>query len=314
MKFIIIGTGGIGAFYGAKLTESGHDVFFVARGEHLNALRQNGLTLLHAGHRFSSPVNVAALAEVSPQELIAFDAVILSTKSNSTENIAKELADKLVSIQKEDFPFFLSLQNGVENEDILCNYLPEEKVIGGLSRKIGAHIVNPGVIEATGNAETFIGAIKSSNEAESFLKAFKDILTGINLFCEISDNIKSDLWKKLIINNGVNAICALLRIETGELMSHDKLSRIVLGLMQETAVAAKAANIIFSKEDVIQMHDLITNFDSIKPSMLVDVENNRPIELDEICNIVIKNCELQNIDAPYTRTISSLLAYTYLEN
>ena len=53
------------------------------------------------------------------------------------------------------------------------------------------------------------------------------------------------------------------------------------------------------------------NHDSIKPSMLVDVENNREIELDEICNVVIKNCEAQGLDAPYTRTISTLLEYTY---
>ena len=73
---------------------------------------------------------------------------------------------------------------------------------------------------------------------------FKNILTNVDTFCGITDDIKFELWKKLIINNGVNAICALLRIKTGELMSHDKLSKIVLGLMRETATAARVQNVI----------------------------------------------------------------------
>jgi 2-dehydropantoate 2-reductase len=216
----------------------------------------------------------------------------------------------LTSIRKS-FPFIISLQNGVENEDILCNYFPKEKVIGGLCRKIGAHIIKPGVIEATGNIETIIGAMKSTNKSKAFLLDFKKILTNVDTFCGITDDIKFELWKKLIINNGVNAICALLRIKTGELMSHDKLSKIVLGLMRETATAARVQNVNFSQEDINEMYELIKKFDSIKPSMLVDVENNRPIELDEICTIVIKNCEELGLDAPYTRTISTLLDFTY---
>jgi 2-dehydropantoate 2-reductase len=153
--------------------------------------------------------------------------------------------------------------------------------------------------------------MKPTNKSKAFLLDFKNILTNVDTFCGITDDIKFELWKKLIINNGVNAICALLRIKTGELMSHDKLSKIVLGLMRETATAARVQNVNFSQEDVNEMYELIKKFDSIKPSMLVDVENNRPIELDEICTIVVRNCEKLGMDAPYTRTISTLLDFTY---
>lgn len=310
MNFIILGAGGIGSFYGAKLIKSDHHVLFVARGKHLEALQQNGLKLQHPKFEFDGQINVSNLSDLNSFDLLKVDAVIITTKSTSTESIAKELSKKLTSVRKS-FPFIISLQNGVENEDILCNYFPKEKVIGGLCRKIGAHIIKPGVIEATGDIETIIGAMELTNKSKAFLLDFKNILTNADTFCGITDDIKFELWKKLIINNGVNAICALLRIKTGELMSHEKLSKIVLGLMRETATAARVQNVNFSQEDINEMYELIKKFDSIKPSMLVDVENNRPIELDEICTIVIKNCEELGLDAPYTRTISTLLDFTY---
>ncbi len=81
--------------------------------------------------------------------------------------------------------------------------------------------------------------------------------------------------------------------------------------MEETAKAAMSEKIEINKKEVEAMHSLITNFDSIKPSMQVDVENGRNIELDEICGAVIRGCEALGEDAPYTRTISTLLDFTY---
>lgn len=313
MDFLILGAGGIGSFYGALLINSGHDVFFIAKDAHLKALQHNGLKLQHPKLTFCEQVKVDDLKNVNPNWLQKIDAVIITTKSTSTDPIIKELFLKLKEIKREALPFFISLQNGVENEDIISKYIPKNKVIGGLCRKIGAHIVKPGVIEATGNIETIIGAIEPDNKNKEFLNSFSEILEKANTICELTDDIRFELWKKLIINNGVNAICALLRIKTGELMAHDKLSRIVLGLMRETAKAAKLQDVNFKDEDILEMFELISKFDSIKPSMLIDVEHKKNIELDEICNIVIKNCEIQGEDAPYTRTISSLLEFIYLE-
>ncbi|PLY05221.1 MAG: ketopantoate reductase [Arcobacter sp.] len=312
MNFIILGAGGVGSFYGARLIFSGHNVTFVARGEHLRTLQQNGLKLLHPKFSFDKKVKALALNNLSSKLLHDIDAVIITTKSTSTLSIAKELLEILKS--SESIPYIISLQNGVENEKILCEFFDRKSVIGGLTRKIGAHIIEPGVIEVTGNVETIIGAIEKDEKNRAFLDKFTEIIQECDIKCEVVDDINFELWKKLIINNGVNAICALLRIKTGELMSHEKLSKIVFGLMNETAIAAKVDKVFFSSDDVSQMYELIKNFDSIKPSMLVDVEHNREIELDEICNIVIENCQLQDIDAPYTRTISTLLEFTYIEN
>ena len=309
MKFLILGAGGIGSYFGARLINAGHDVIFVARAKQLEALQQKELKLQHPEFCFSKKVIAYTIDEIKSFDAHYFDAVLLTTKSTSTLTLAKHL--QMWFANEKNIPYIISLQNGVENEEILSESLNKQYVIAGLTRKIGAHIVSPAVISATGSAETILGSLEETKENQTFLKNIEQVFNDAKIPTQISENIKLELWKKLIINNGVNAICALLKKETGVIMHHEKLSKIVYGLMNETASAALNIGIRISKKEIDDMFNLITNFDSIKPSMLVDVENNREIELDEICNVVIKNCEALGLDAPYTRTISTLLEYTY---
>ena len=309
MKFLILGAGGIGSYFGARLINAGHEVIFVARAKQLEALQQNELKLHHPEFCFSKKVIAYTIDEIKSFDAHYFDAVLLTTKSTSTLALSKHL--QMWFANEKNIPYIISLQNGVENEEILSESLNKQYIIAGLTRKIGAHIVSPAVITATGTAETILGSLEETKENQTFLKNIEQVFNEAKIPTQISLHIKLELWKKLIINNGVNAICALLKKETGVIMHHEKLSKIVYGLMNETARAALNMGIKISKKEIDDMFNLITNFDSIKPSMLVDVENNREIELDEICNVVIKNCEAQGLDAPYTRTISTLLEYTY---
>jgi len=198
MNFLILGAGGIGSFYGTKLIASGEDVIFVAREEHLKALQEYGLNLHHPKFNFYQKVKAYELNKIKKEILYNIDAVILTTKSISTKTIAEELSSLFDT--KKRCPFIISLQNGVENEVILCNYFPKEKIICGLSRKIGAHIIKPGVIEVTGNVETIIGAIEQTKENEEFISVFSEIINSSGILCEVSNNIQLELWKKLIKN------------------------------------------------------------------------------------------------------------------
>ncbi len=309
MRFLILGAGGIGSYFGARLINAGHDVIFVARGKHLDALQHNQLKLQHPEFCFSKKIISYSIDDIKKLNAHSFQAVLLTTKSTSTGTLSKHL--QMWFDNEKKIPYIISLQNGVDNEEILSLVLNKKYIIAGLTRKIGAHIVSPAVINATGSAETILGSLEKTVENSSFLEEIKNIFNNAKIPTQISENINLELWKKLIINNGVNAICALLKKETGIIMHHEKLSKIVYGLMNETAIAASNKGIKISKKEVDDMYELITNFDSIKPSMLVDVENNRELELDEICNVVIENCEALGLDAPYTRTISTLLEYTY---
>ena len=96
-------------------------------------------------------------------------------------------------------------------------------------------------------------------------------------------------------------------------MHHPKLSSLVFGLMQETAKAARVLHVNISEEDVDAMFELIKGFDSIKPSMLVDLEHGRALEIEEICGVVIRILNEVGQDAPYTKTIAFLLEFTLEE-
>jgi len=227
----------------------------------------------------------------------------------STKVLALQLASWFGKSDK--IPYLVSLQNGVENENILAKSIKSEFIIAGLTRLIAAHIKEPGLIEAQGEVETILGAIKPSVKNKQFLQDLKTVLDQTPTKTILSSNIIKDLWLKLIINNGVSASCALLEEKSGVLLHDAKTSKILYGLMSEAALASQALDLGITQKEVNNMFELMKEFDSIVPSMWVDKNNNKDLELEEICGTVIKYCEKQGLDAPYTRSVSSILEFLY---
>jgi 2-dehydropantoate 2-reductase len=307
MKLAIIGAGGIGGYFGAALANAGHEVTFVARGAHLKAMQEHGLHVSHPSLSFHQAVHATDVQGLCNEDASAYDGLILLAKSMETQPIAHALQGWFATATRT--PFVVSLQNGVENETVLCQALGSQHVIGGLTVKLSAHIVSPGVVEALGDAQIVIGPMEKTAKARAFVEALDVAFTQAGVRVEKTEEIQKELWKKLLINNGVNALCALLEVKTGTITHHPNLSQLVLGLMQETAQAARALHVNLTGEDVEAMFHLIKTFESIKPSMLVDVEQGRSVELEEICGVVIRTLEAAGKDAPYTKSIAYLLAY-----
>lgn len=312
MRFSIIGAGGIGCYYAARLIEAGHEVTLVARGEHLQAMRSDGLSVNHPELTFNQAVAACTsddwLAQTEPSQV---DVVIVCLKGMHTEMFAQQLGDWCQRYKGQDLPFVLSLQNGVENEKYLVDALPKELVLGGIARRIGAHIVQPGVVDAVGPAQVIFGLWPSHQDINptqlAAINALGDVFNQALVPTEVSADINKELWRKLMVNNGFNPICTLLQIETGEVASLPTLAPLIKGAMQEAALAAKANGVAFTSEEVDEMFELISTFDSIKPSMLIDREKGRPLEIEEICGVVIRGCEQLGKDAPYNRCIATLL-------
>ncbi len=309
MNIVVIGAGGIGAFYGLILHSVGNNIRFVARGENLKYLKKNNIKLTHPKYEIKANIETLSMEELLEENPNKTDVILLATKSMSTESICQKLSSWVKDI--ENPPYFVSLQNGVENENIMAKYYDDNFVIGGLTRLIVAHTISLGHVDSTGEVETILGAINPTKENQIFLQKLKSELDKTPTHTILSENIRVELWNKLIINNGVNAICALLKEKSGELINHQKTSIIVYNLMREACLASKAVGLNLEEDDAKKMFDLMKNFDSIKPSMWIDIENNRDLELEEICGVVIKYCEKQGLDAPYTRTVSTILEYLY---
>lgn len=311
LKLLMIGAGGIGGYYSARLAEAGHEVVLTARGEHLAALQKNGLLVHYEGQQLACQLPAVDHATLMQNyQSSDFDVIVIALKSTATQAVLNELEPWLKTSQVP----VLSLQNGVDNEPLIAQVLGESRVLGGLAVRIGGHIIKPGVVEAEGVAEIVMGAWPAANEQANqgtFLEALQKAFVQAGIPTRVSDTIGYELWRKLIINNGVNPISALTGLDTQSLTQHPELSKIVYGMMMETAKSAKADGLDLDKKDVDEMFELISSFNAIKTSMLVDKEKGRPLELDSIAGAVIRRSEALAIEAPYTRTVSALLKLAY---
>lgn len=308
MHFLIIGAGGIGCYYGARLQNSGHSVSYLARGKHLVAMQQKGLKVTHEDFEFCEHVNAFDVYKLHQEKTCdQYDLLILTTKGGSTSNILEELRGWLGTASTP----FLSLQNGVDNEPLISEVIGENRTYGGLAVRISGHIISPGEVEATGPAQVIMGTWPSSNscstQGKEVIENFSKEFNNASIPTQVSPNIQHELWRKLIINNGVNPLSALSGLDTRAMTLHPVLTKTVYQLMEEVARVSKADNVELTKADVDEMYDLICTFDGIKTSMLVDKEKGRPLELDAICGAVLNRASKLDIDTPATELINALL-------
>ncbi|KFZ37897.1 2-dehydropantoate 2-reductase [Shewanella mangrovi] len=308
MRFVVLGAGGIGCYYAARLLAAGHRVLLVARGEHLLALQQQGLNVEHPQFSFQQAVEATDIQGlISDYRASDFDWLLLAAKSSATLPMMQQLQAWLSA--NPALPV-LSLQNGVDNEAHIAEVIGKARTVGGLAVKIGAHILAPGRVEATGIAHVDFGAWPNTQEnpaLQTELGLLSQIFTEANIPNALYDDVSYALWRKLVINNGVNPLTALTLLNTQEVTQHPVFTQTVKSMMQETGRAANAAGVHLTEQDIDEMYQLICGFDAIKTSMLVDRLKGRAMEIDDICGPVIRECKAAGQPALTTELIQSLL-------
>lgn len=205
LSILMIGAGGIGGYYGARLAEAGHRVVLTARGAHLAALQKNGLVVHYEERviecRVPAVDHAALIKNYQPAD---FDVIAVALKSTATKAVLGELGQWLA---RSEVPV-LSLQNGVDNEPLIARMLGDTRVLGGLAVRIGGHIVEPGVIAAEGVAQIVMGewpcAPAEQDARRPLLEILQSAFEQAGIPTTISDDIRYELWRKLVINNGVN--------------------------------------------------------------------------------------------------------------
>lgn len=306
MKIVIWGAGGIGCYYGARLQLAGHEITYVARGEHLHAMQTEGLIVEHESLNFKGFVDAVDQTTLMAKHACnEFDLIIFTVKTNASREI---LADAEKWLLQGSTPV-LSLQNGVENEQIIADTVGENRTLGGLAVRIGGHIQEPGVIEARGVAQIVLGCWPNVLKRSELLHYSETLVSAFNqagIPSTLSGNIQKELWRKLLINNSVNPISALTGLDTKTLTHDPVYKKVIYKIMQETAVAARNHGVEISQHDVDEMFKLISEFDAIKTSMLVDKEKGRPLELDGICGPVLRNTNID--ESLITALVSQLLS------
>lgn len=289
MRVVIWGAGGIGCYYGSKLQLAGHEITYVARGDHLEAMQLKGLVVEHERLSFSGAVSAVDQTELlNNYNCDDFDLIVLTVKANATQEIISQSRHWLSRGQTP----VLSLQNGVENEQLIAEAVGNSRTLGGLAVRIGGHIQEPGVVTAKGIAQIVLGcwpSVAETNNTKYFAEKLVDTFNRAGIPTTHSEDIQNELWRKLLINNGVNPLSALTELDTKSITHDSVYKHVVYKMMEETALAARNHGVDVTERDVDEMFKLISEFDAIKTSMLVDKEKGRPLELDGICGPVLRN-------------------------
>lgn len=300
MNVLVMGCGAIGSFYAERLAKAQANVTVTARGAHLAALKRNGLTVVHDGEVRHQTVTAYSHAELQTAcQADYFDVIIIALKATQTQGLLDELGDWLARGKTP----VLSVQNGVDNEPYLASFLGQERVWGGLSVRSGGEISAPGVATTTGIYKIIMGPWPASNTIPGNLTALACLWQSQNVPLQISHDIQKELWKKLIVNCGVNPLSAVTRLKTYELTHQPELAHKVYGAMQETGRAAAYDGVDITPGEVDDMFTLIKSFNSIKTSMLIDLEKGRELELYAILGSVIVRCRLLGKPAEITETL-----------
>lgn len=299
MKVLIAGTGGVGGYYGAWLLKTGHDVWFLARGDNLKALREDGLTVLSSAGdlRFERVQAAEDGGDVAP-----VDAVLFCVKTYDNATAARAVAPAL-----REGTVICSLQNGVENEAFLSERFPQAVVLGGIAR-IESWLDGPGVVVQRGQvADLVIGPFdrRDHRAAEEMAAAFD----GTPVPVSISNDVVGALWFKLLIISGIGGATAFCRCPIGRVRADDRLRALLMGCFRETEAVAAALGIALPPDPVARIVESVDHYlaPDAKSSMCRDVERGRPLEVEAINGAVVRSGERTGVPTPANREVLDAL-------
>jgi 2-dehydropantoate 2-reductase len=299
MKIAIIGAGGVGGFFGARLQQAGADVHFVARGAHGAAMRVEGL-------RVESPLGDIHLPRVNvtdnPADIGPADIVWLAVK-------LWDMDAAITSMRPLMAPHtgVISFQNGVEKDDILREAFGDRAVMGGVAY-IATNIDRPGVIKHTGTMQRLVFGEydgRRSPRAESLLEAA--VRGGIN--AELSDDIRKAIWEKFVFLVGLSGSTTTMRETIGPIRSNPRSRRFLSELMRETVAVGRALGVALPADFAEQRLAFVDGLpEQMTSSMHHDLKAGKRLEVSWLSGGVAQLGERTGVPTPMNRAVWDILA------
>jgi 2-dehydropantoate 2-reductase len=298
MRIAVMGSGGVGGYFGAQLAAAGNDVTFIARGAHLEAIKNQGLQV--QSPRGDIHIHPAKACD-DPAAVGAVDVVLFATKLYDTES-AGELCKPLIGADT----MVISLLNGVDSEGQLSRILGGEHVVGGVAR-ISTEIAEPGVIRHHSNfASIEFGELDGSRSDR--LQTFLSTAREAHIDAQLCDDINAAIWKKFVMLASFSAITALTRLPAGPIRDSPESWKLMEAAAHETGAIARAQGVQLGEnavDDIVQvMHGLP---DAMKSSMLMDLERGNRLELEWLSGAVCRLGREAGVDTPVHRVVLAAL-------
>ena len=299
MKILVMGSGGVGGYFGGRLAGAGNDVTFVARGAHLAAIQKDGL---HLDSQLGNLTIKPAKATADPAVAGVPELILFATKMGDTEGAARQLAPIV-----RDGVTIITFQNGVEGPDIIRRVLPGARVLPGVAR-IASHIPRPGVIDQRSPfARLEIGAPGggSAPDVDAFAKTAK--AAGIDVV--MAESIERNVWLKFGMLSAFSGMTALTGHTAGPIRTNPKARALLEACVRETIAVGDAEGGWLKPADFeILMKALDGNPPAMTSSMAHDRQAGKPLEVDYLSGAVVRIGARHGVPTPTHQFIVQALA------
>ncbi len=289
MRIVVFGTGAVGGYFGGRLAKAGNEVVFIARGEHLKALRQHGLKVDSLkGDFIIHPIQ----ATDNPGKVGVADVILITVKAWQVKEVAP-----LLHTMMDSKTFIVPLQNGVESPTQLAEFLGKEFVVGGLCR-IFSSLLEPGHICHSGAEPTIIFGEMSNTQTERVQKLY-EIFTAAGVTTEIPSNIQVALWEKFLFVSSLSGLGAVTRVPFGPIREIPETRQMLENVMYEILAVAQGYDIPLPQKIVTHTMSAVDSLSSkATTSMQRDIMEGRPSELDAQTGAVVRLGQKVGVETP----------------
>lgn len=300
MKTLILGAGAMGCLFGSKLVQAGYDVtLFNRENAVIKQIERQGIELTASDNKqYTIPIPVSYKASELEKE---YDLIIVLVKAFATEKVLSEIQH----IIDED-TIVLSLQNGVGNLEKMQKVVPHA-ILGVGGTGSGASVLRQGKIAHRATGKTNIGFMHDINEERAL--SISEMLTNAGLETEVTSNVQSVIWSKLLINVAFNCVTAVTKLRNGDVILPEAGESIVTKLIEEAKTVAEAEGIELLYDDPVK-EILVIGHEQIagnQSSMLTDILNERKTEVEVINGAIAAYGKKHGIRTPYNDLMTGLI-------
>ena len=290
LKLAVMGAGAVGCYYGGMLARAGHDVTLIARPLHVAAIAQNGLRLQTAA--FDEQVRLTASSDASAVQGASL--VLFCVKSLDTESAGAQIKPYLAPDT-----LVLCLQNGVDNADRLRSVMPQHAVAAAVVY-VATEMAGPGHLRHHGRGEL---VIEPSSGAEAVAQA----LAAAGIPTQISDNVRGELWAKLIINCAYNAVSAITQLPYGKTGVGEGMPDVIRDVVAECLAVAKAEGVQVAGDVDASIRKIFETMPAQFSSTAQDLARGKRSEIDFLNGLVVRRGDALGIATPANRVLWALV-------
>jgi 2-dehydropantoate 2-reductase len=294
MKVAVMGAGAVGCYYGAMLARAGHEVCFIGRPRHVEAVNARGL-ILETG-RFTETLRVRA--SVDATEVAEVDLILFCVKSNDTIAAGREMGPHI-----KDTAAILSLQNGVDNAERLQALL--DKPVAPVAVYVATDMPAPGHVRHHGRGELVIG---TGGTSAKIAATFAD--AGVP--AEVSARVVEALWAKLIVNCSYNALSAIAQLPYGRMIELDGVVHVMRNVVDECIAVATALGVSTPADILEAVRGIAASMPNQFSSTAQDLARGKPTEIDHLNGYVVRKARELGMATPANQTL--LVAIKLLES